>query len=471
MHAILQADSQICNDFHITTAQAHYSQLHSLPDGIVLLWQAKESKGRWKKLAPHHASVPSLLAEQLNQTDRYISVNEFHAWRIVAHLKSLRACFVDIDDCTDVDWCLQCVAAAGLPTPTFIIRSGRGVHLYWQIDAVPAKALAVWQQVQDTILSELQNQGLPVDMKARDCTRVLRLAGSINSKNGAKVTGYLVNDWQWDLHTLADEVLGSRAAKSEETKRKKALAADQQRDAQISDFRAAQLRKGITPKTTPQGAQKGGIYAWWQLVYQDLIIIGDQLGGIRKGHRDTYLFLYAVALSWFTAAESLENEVMLVARKVMPEFKAAEIKKAVQPNLKRVQDALDGKKVVWQGQERDPRYWYKRETVVNLLSDLITPDMHGQLRALVPADVIAERKAEREKSRERYADSNTKAGVRASNLLKAAQARELKAAGETYRAISEKLQVSVGVVVKWCKTTYSSDVHISPPYIPAPAGV
>ena len=325
--------------------------------------------------------------------------------------------------------------------------------MYWQIDAVPAKALAVWQQVQDTILAGLKKQGLPVDMKARDCTRVLRLAGSINSKNGAKVTGYLVNDWQWDLHTLADEVLGSRAAKSEETKSKKALEADNRRDAQVNDFRVAQLRKGVTPKTTPKGAQKGGIYAWWQLVYQDLITIGDQLGGIKKGHRDTYLFLYAVALSWFTGAESLENEVMLVARKVMPEFKTAEVKKAVQPNLKRIKDALDGKKVTWQGQERDPRYWYKRETIVNLLSDLITPEMYGQLRALVPADVIAERKSEREKSRERYADSNTKAGVRASNLHKAALARELRAAGKPYQEIATALEVSYGVVYKWCFNT------------------
>ena len=449
MSAILSAESKFCNDFYITTGQTHYSQLHDQPDGLVLLWQPNEAKGRWRKLVPGHATVPSLLAEQLDQPDRYISVNEFYAWRIVAHLKSLRACFADIDGCIDVDWCLQCVAAAGIPSPTFIIRSGRGVHLYWQIDPVPAKALAVWQQVQDTILAELKKQGLPVDMKARDCTRVLRLAGSVNSKNGAKVTGYVITDWQWDLHTLADEVLGHRLLEANEEKKQKALEYDQQRDAssaKIRDFRAAQIRNGIKPKTVPNGVKKGSIYQWWQLVYQDLITIGDQLGGIKKGHRDTYLFLYAVALSWFSSPESLESEVVLVARKVMPEFKVKEVQKAIQPNLARVHKFLNGEKVTWNGQERDPRYWFKRQTLFDLLGEIIHKDMYLSLRAILPAGVIQQRKAETDKKRvtrpERYSDMNTKAGIRASNLVKAAQAKELKANGIPIDDILKQLQIS-----------------------------
>lgn len=460
MTAILRADLRNCNNFYtISSGQSHYDQLHQKPSGIVLLWRANESKGRWSKLSPYHASVPSLLAEQLDQPDRYISVSEFHGWRVVAQLKTLRALFVDIDGLGDVDFCLQSVAAAGLPTPTFIIQSGRGVHLYWQIDPVPAKALGVWQQVEDAILTSLQKQGLPVDMKARDCTRVLRLAGSINSKNGAKVHGHVLNDWTWDLHSLANEVLGYRLLNLSEDKKQKALELDKERDAKnakIRDFRAAQVRNGIKPNTVPNGVKKGSIYQWWQLVYADLITIADQLGGIKTGHRDTYLFLYAVALSWFASPETLESEIILVARKLMPEFRAKEVQKAIQPNLNRVQKFLNGEKVIWQGKERDPRYWFKRETLFKLLEKIIPTDMYPDLRAILPLEVIQQRKAEADQSRnrqDRYKDKNTKSGVRASNQEKAAQARELRVSGKTYQAIAKELGVSLNAVYRWCSSS------------------
>lgn len=444
--------AQSCNDLFISSAFEHYDTLHSNPQGTVLLWAKNQEKGRWSKLKPMHASVSALLAEQQGGTDRYISVSEFHSWRVVAQLKSLRACYADIDGCTDVEWILQCVQSAGLPTPTFIILSGRGVHLYWQIDAVPSQALGLWQQVQDKLISALIEQGVPVDPVARDCTRVLRLAGSINSKNGAVVHGRLLVDWTWDLHSLADEVLGARACKTKKIDPDiavKGLELDKKRDAQIRDFRAAQVRRGIAPGTAPKGAQRGGIYAWWQLVYQDLIKIGDQLGGIPRGHRDTYLFLYAAALGWFATGEAIEHEITLVAKKLMPELSAERVKKAVQPNLKRLQDALSGKKIEYKGVERDPRYWHKRETLYNLLQEIIPDYLYDDLRAIVPACVIKSRRDAR--AAVRYSDKNTGDGVRLGNLAKKTAAIEMAKNGSKQKVIAEALAVSQGTVSNWLK--------------------
>ena len=473
MSAILANRSDVCNDFYITTGQNHYDQLHHNHIGRVFLWRKNESADRWKRLRPNDACIPSLLADQLDQPDRYISVSQFHGWKVVAQLKSLTACFADIDGCTDVDWCLQAVATAALPSPTFVIQSGRGVHLYWCIDPAPAKALGVWQHVENTILQKLKDQGLPVDMVAKDCTRLLRLAGSINSKNGAKVHGHIVNDFNWTLHTLADEVLGFRFQKREENlkqgleldrnrdqqekdRKQRTLAEDIDRDAKVRDFRAAQLRNGIKPTTAPNGVKKGSIYQWWQLVYQDLTTIGDQLGGITAGHRDTYLFIYSVALSWFSSPDALQSEIILVAKKLMPELRANEIKKAIEPNVKRVKKWMNGEKVIWDGKERDPRYWFKRQTIFERLEEIIPKDLYPDLRAILPASVIKERKAEADKSRdrsERFQDKNTKSGVRVGNQEKAAQARELRAAGKTYQVIAKELGASLGSVHKWCSAT------------------
>lgn len=476
MSAILLADFQDRNNFYtITSGQSHYDNLHPNPIGVVFIWRKNEQSDRWKRLKPNDSCIPVLLSEQLNQPDRYISVSEFHGWRIVAQLKSLCACFADIDGDGTVtsDMCLKAVSDAGLPSPTFVIQSGRGIHLYWCIDPAPAKALGVWQNIQNTILNKLKEQGLPVDMVAKDCTRVLRLAGSINSKTNTHVHGFSVNSFKWTLHTLCNEVLGYRFGKEEEKlkkgleldrnrdkleqdKKQRALADDIERDAKVRDFRAARIRKGLKPQDAPRGVSKGSIYEWWQLVYQDLTTIGDQLGGIPYGHMDTYLFIYSVALSWFCSSDALRSEVLLVAKKLMPQLKASEVKKAIDPNIKRVEKFLAGEKVEWQGQQRDPRYWFKRQTIFERLEEIIPVDLYPQLRAILPASVIKERKAEADKSRdrsERFQDKNTKSGVRVGNQEKAAQARELRASGKTYQEIAQMVDSSYKSVYRWCNSS------------------
>ena len=449
----------------VHTAADHFYQLHADHDHVVLIWLPKQAKKRWTKLYPDTANIVQLLSDKNFALDCYISINAFKNWRRIAQLISLRANYVDIDfalspvinpenpdlsTAIDIDYILQCVTAAGLPTPTMIIHSGRGVHLYWQYDAVPKSALGVWQAVQNHLVQALKKQGLPVDPMVTDCTRVLRLAGSINSKNGKVVRGNVLTPWKWDFHSFCNEVLGDRLTKSDATKAAKALEQDQRRDAQVRDFRAAQIRKGLEPTSAPKSSH-GSIYVRWQKVYQDLVFIGEQLGAIKEGHRDIYLFLYAVSLSWFAGEEALEAEVVAVAKKLMPEYKLCDIKSAVQPNLKRLQDAMAEKKVIWNGEEVDSRYRYTREKLFTLLEGVITPSMYPHLRAIIPEAVRAQRKAERDSAR--WTDSNTKAGVRASNIEKAALARGMRESGDSFRTIATALDVSVGVVHKWCSST------------------
>ncbi len=120
---------------------------------------------------------------------------------------------------------------------------------------------------------------------------------------------------------------------------------------------------------------------------------------------------------------------------------------AISPAIQRARRAVAGEKVLFNGQERDPRYWYKRETLHGLMEPLIDAELAPQLRAIIPEDVRQERRDARFSAR--YEDHYTGQGVRASNEQKRAQARILRAQGMSQRAIAVELGTSQDSVRRW----------------------
>ena len=431
------------------SAHEHFSQLHRDAHGTVLVWEKLASAKRWIKLRPETSVANALvLAAQKQGLDRYISVNEFHGWRCVRDLKSLRSCFVDIDGVYDLEWVMSAVKDAWLPSPTMVVFSGRGTHLYWQIDPMPRSSLPLWQLVQDEIVKRMAEapEALNVDLVVRDCTRVLRLVGSVNSKNFQEVRGLVLLDWNWDLETLAYEVLGDSAIAKEKPAPTfaQALALDVEREsASVRSFAAARARKGTSAKT-----KYGSIYEWWGLVYRDLVRIGDaNLLGIPEGHRDSWLFLYATALSWFAEPESLASEVEAVAQSYTQGLKKREVRDLIAPILARVEASRAGKKIEWQGAERDPRHHFRRSTLLARMAPIIPEDLYPDLRAIIPDQLRDERRQERFEAR--YDDHYTGEGVRSSNEQKRVTARLLKAQGRSVRDIAAELDVGKTTVGRW----------------------
>jgi len=436
---------------HLHSAHEHFSQLHTDAHGVVMIWEKLADSKRWLKLRPQTEAANALiLGAQKKGLDRYISVNEFEGWRCVRDLKSLRSCFIDIDAAYDYEWIMAAVSSAGLPTPTMAVFSGRGTHLYWQIDAVPRSSLALWQQVQDEIVRRMAEapEALAVDPVVKDCTRVLRLVGSVNSKNFQEVRGLVITEWRWDLESLANEVLGFREVAKTPLTFKNALALDMEREsAAVRSFAAARARKG----TATRSNKHGSIYDWWGLVYRDLVRIGDaNLLGIPDGHRDSWLFLYATSLSWFAEPDSLASEVEAVAKSYTQGLKAREVRDVIAPILARVEASRAGEKVEWLGAERDPRFHFRRSTLLARMAPIIPEDLYPQLRAIIPDQLRDERRQERFEAR--YNDHYTGAGVRVSNEQKRATARLMKARGDSTRVIAEKLGVSVSTAHGWTKT-------------------
>lgn len=376
----------------------------------------KQGARRWTKIHPGDP-VGKLIAGFSGGADTYLTVNEFYGWRHVRQLKSLRACYVDVDGTDNLDEALDALRTARLPAPSFVVFSRRGMHLYWLLQPTPSTALPVWQRVQDTLIKSLAS--IKADPAARDCVRVLRLVGTTNAKNGQEVRGLVLADAVWTLHELADEVLGAR-----EPKRGK-----------VHDLAAAGARKG-------QQSRKwtGSIYDWWHLVYKDMCAITDHhwFGGVPKGHRDQVLFVMSVALSWFTHPDSLHDEILATAKTFTPTLEEREVVALMAPVLKRAEMAVAGERLAYNGKLYDPRYNYSAKGLRDYLGDVIPAELHNQLRALCPAEVIVARKKDRNASRDRVAEGRYKQDRAAylqthskDVMQRAATARLLKAQNKT----------------------------------------
>jgi len=413
---------------------SHHEKLHHAAHGAVLYWEQRKDANRWTKIYPGDP-VAKLVAGFAGGVDTYLTVNEFYGWRHVRQLKSLRACYVDIDGTDNLDEALDALRAARLPPPSFVVFSGRGMHLYWILQPTPASAIPVWQRVQDALVRALAS--IKADPAARDCVRVLRLVGTTNSKNGQEVRGVVLTDAVWTLHELADEVLGVREAKR----------------GKVHDLAAAGARKGRSNKNKKWA---GTIYGWWYMVYRDLVMISDYhwFGGVPAGYRDRVLFIMSVALSWYTHPDTLYDEILATARTYTPSLEEHEIAKTMAPVLKRAEMHAAEERLAYNGKLYDPRYNYSAETLREYLADIIPAELHNQLRALAPAEVILQRKKERDAARDRVAEGRYKQN-RTDYLQaaenKAASARLMKAQGKTSKEIAEELGVSRMTVSRYLR--------------------
>lgn len=379
----------------IRKAIEHYDLLHSQQRATAIIWAKLRKEGaQWHKV--EGCEQLPLFEELEQEADVFLTPNEFMGWRRFDLLRSLRACYVDIDRQLTRQQLDEEIKNSNLPQPSAIVSSGRGWHLYWLIESVTSKALPVWQELQDRLI-----KAFDADKAARDCARVLRLVGSTNSKNGAEVWGEVFDPVPWNFHDFANEVLGYRPAKPK---------------AKVFDFTAKRAEAGQKPR-------KASIYAWWYLVYQDLAKIAQSHAqGIPEGERNNFLFLVSVAMSWFANPEAIREALEDRANHWTRGLTSEEIANACKCSIDRLERQQRGEKVQWQGKELDPRYFFKRETLYKKLQHLIKPEIAEELRAIISETQREQRRKERakeqEKKRDRVAEGRHKRHYEGLNNLK-----------------------------------------------------
>lgn len=342
-----------------------------------------------------------------------------------------------LDPAATLELALSVLQHSQIPGPTLCVFSGRGVHLYWLIHPVPAEVLPRWQACQRRLQQLVRS-----DPKSLDCTRVLRLVGSRNPKavpERQTVTGIQLSVGRYHFDWLADQVLPLTRA-------------------EVHDLRAERVRSR-TASSLPRRGHRD-IYHWWMLVYRDLVNIIDWhwFGSVPEGQRDNLLFLLAVALSWFTHADALETEIAATARQLTPSLTQREALSYTSSVLRRAMQSAAGFTATWNGEARDPRYWFRRQTLWDRLSPIIPNELEAKLRAIVSGPERARRRRERDAARNRVEEGRYKRSR--ADIAKQEEARHLRAAGLSVRDVASRLGIAKSTVQDWTRpqnTDFSVD--------------
>jgi hypothetical protein len=118
-------------------------------------------------------------------------------------------------------------------------------------------------------------------------------------------------------------------------------------------------------------------------------------GSLPSGHRDTWLFLAGIAMSWLAPPFVLRRELNALAFEAGG-WETAECNARLSSVISRAERAARGEMQDWKGRAVDPRYKFKAATIVEWLD--ITPSemREADLRVLINADVAREHAAERQ---------------------------------------------------------------------------
>ena len=166
------------------------------------------SKGKMKRLeAVNPLEINS--EEYENKKDIYYTPNTFNSpmKRERNYLWQLHRFYIDIDykgtgtiDYFEVVGAVeQLVEEKKIPQPTEYINSGIGIHIYWDIKDCHIMLLDLWEKIENYLFNIIKGlekniKNISVDTRVKDPTRLLRLPGTINSKNNSKCYSMLKNE-------------------------------------------------------------------------------------------------------------------------------------------------------------------------------------------------------------------------------------------------------------------------------------
>lgn len=256
---------------------------HGESRGYIALFQKMPSG----KSRQYHYKVNDLLAhvDEWNGQDVYMTLNTFASPRRTnSNIQEFRALYIDLDtyntEFTNEQVLMQLEAdyyGKIIPQPNAIIHSGRGLCLAFMLNFAPKQAAKRWSYVQKRFVELLAPLG--ADPAVKDPARILRLAGTKNSKNGETVHIDYLHTEKYELSDLMTEY----ALDHEYIPKKKA--------------KKAPKRKHKGHKLSP--------YTLYKARLEDLFRLVQLRHGEMNGYREKMLFLcryFAMHISTEAAA-------------------------------------------------------------------------------------------------------------------------------------------------------------------------
>lgn len=375
------------------------------PGRVAIGFRDPYAEKGWREQTVTVSQLPDALAKYAGAENVYIGMQRYRGWRSIKNLRELGAVFSDVDfyKCpnlagTDPAFATEYVLAAlegkGLPYPSLVIATGRGLVLVWLHDPVPRAALPRWNAVQRVMFEALRALG--ADAGAKDAARVLRLCGTFHGKSGEQVRIIGGDKAIWSFEDLCGEVLPHHRDQLAEL-----------RDIRV--HRALRRRPIQDARNHPKGLR--GNLKGYNLASLNEARLSDlqTLRALRYGsetpmedYRDRWLLLAGTFISWITFPPFLKREVVALAEEI------GYPKQAALSNMQTVFDRADraarGERVAFAGIEWDPRYTYSNERIIEVLE--IEPHEEEHMRTIISGGM------RRRRGRDRKRQERRRAGIR-----------------------------------------------------------
>ncbi len=377
-------------------------------------------------------------------------VNLLRIGLLFADLDTYRTGWADFSPEKQADHFLyHCCEEEGLPPPSLILFSGRGLQVKWFLEEpLPRAALPRWNAAQRGLIERLSglSQSYGVDHNAKDASRVLRVARTVNTKSGEiarvvhvtpGVDGLPVRygfDYlcEWLLPFLRSDLEQMRKERAEDKAKRQAR---------------LQVVQGDRKPGAGLRGFSGRTLAWHRL--EDLRTLAQLRGGVHEGERMAHLFwrLNFLLLSGATNSAQMWHEAAALAHEIDPQWGYAS------PELStlysKAQDFEAGKVVEWNGKTYPPLYTPKNQHLIDLFR--ITDDEQRQLKTIISEGMAKARHAARQVARRQANGAVDRQTYEQQAKERRERARDLQAQGLSLRAIAVQLGVSVASVFGYVK--------------------
>lgn len=355
----------------------------------------------------------------------------------------------------------------GIPPPSLIVWSGRGIHAKWVLDApLPAPALPRWTAAMRFLHDKLCSAGLPVDRQAKDVSRVLRIAGTNNprpSLGGYELRPVVVSHegQSYGFNELCEYLLPYTREQVEQFRRDKQARAEAHAEWQQWDenrARAAAARAGrvITLSADAEAGLEATAGMWGHRLTGARDIARSR-GGIPPGERNNWMWVVANAAAWAIGdAGRLWLEIPALAREIAPTYTPEEAWNSGISVYRRLRDGGPG-----------DLYKMKTSTIARLLGlsasevDRLTMRQghdRGQegklalepIKGLEYSEYLAETKRRQALGAQHATAVRERSGP-ALDLDRVAKARQMRSEGLSIRAISKEMGVPKSTVSDWIR--------------------
>lgn len=268
-------------------------------------------------------------------------------------------------------------AQEGIPAPSLVLFSGRGLQAKWLLDeSITRVSLYEWQEAENSLIKALEP--FAADVAARDISRVLRLDHTVNTKSGLKcrivhTTGDPNNVARYDFQELSEHLTALYEP--------------------LSVVQTPSVDKKII-KRRRSGWELQKLN--WRRLY-DLQNLWNRRGGVPEGYRELTLFweLNFLLKAEPVKASEMYAEAEALAKNIDPSpgwWHRSDLS-TLYRKAKRMQG---GEKIIYKGKEYPVLYNPRNQYLIELFE--ITPEEEKDLKTIVSYGEKCRRQTDRRRA-------------------------------------------------------------------------